>query len=305
MKKAILFLLLAALALSIAACGGEAVPITPVTTQPVLQTEAAVQTLPAETTVPVTEPEITFEELTVIDSENCLVKVTGITPSDPEKSDKYILHAILENRTSDRNLNFYSKEETFNSVQCVWSGMWGDEAACVSAGERVNADIAFYVGPFLDNGFNDFTDIELTIHADDMNYNTIASETVHIYPYGEERDYVYERTLQSTDIAVCDGDDATVIITGINPDSKWGYAVNLYIVNKTDEGLCFEIVGATFDGVPSDAGSLVNGIIGANKTTFDEAAWPGISQASEIEMEFKLTSLYGTEILRDSIKFNP
>lgn len=83
MKKTILILLALVLTLSMAACGNQANNHLPVSTPSVQQTEAVVQTAPVETTVPVTEPEITFEELTVIDDENCFVKITGITPPSP------------------------------------------------------------------------------------------------------------------------------------------------------------------------------------------------------------------------------
>ena len=98
-----------------------------------------------------------------------------------------------------------------------------------------------------------------------------------------------ERTAQASDLVLFDNDDCTLIVTGFDPDSLLGYAVNVYLVNKTDKGLMFSVNDASINGYMCDpfwatsvaAGKAKNSSIEWSNSTLEEN---GIESIDEIEL---------------------
>lgn len=141
-------------------------------------------------------------------------------------------------------------------------------------------------------------------NADDPFFSHIAQETVHIYPYGEEEAYAYVREPQSTDIVLYDGEEATILVTGFMQDGMRGYKANLYLENKTDKDLYFEVPSSFIDGNKSDA-LVMDEWISANHAMFNEISWHGVTKAEEIKLEFKISDDWLREIVSDTITLNP
>lgn len=194
--------------------------------------------------------------------------------------------------------------EKINGLQCAWGCFWDSAAEGVAPGERVEVDISFYLEPFKNNGITEYTDIEIPFCVQDANMYSLAEETVHIYPYGEEKAYTYVREPQSTDIVLYDGDEATILATGFMEDGVWGYTVNLYLENKTDSNLYFEVPSSSVDGIEHDA-FVPEERIFANNVMFAEVCWDSVTKAEEIELEFKLRNDLFKEIASDTVTLNP
>ena len=244
---------------------------------------------PEATEEPTPEPEPLAIELpmTLIENDQCAVILTEI---DPENMWGYTLHVRLENRTDDQKLMFSCRDCYVNGVE--WDPLFASE---VAAGKAALKEINF-TGSEMKSIITSFTDIEMRLYihdADDYMADAIVDETVRIYPLGEENAVPFVREAQPTDIVLADNDEFSVTVIGIDPDSFWGYAVKLYIVNKSDMALTFSADDVSVNGLMLDpywATSLLPG-----KCVFTDLSWSssdfeknGITDVSEIELKLRV-----------------
>ena len=158
MKKFAALLLALALMLSLVACGGEpadtnAAPSENASASTTEQPDSS-QAEPAEE-----EKAITFTEMTAIDNEECMLKITGI---EMEDTYEYALKALLENRSADKTYMFALDNVAVNGVQC--HSLFASE---VAAGMKANEEIRWSNSDLKKNGITEHTDIELTFRVYD------------------------------------------------------------------------------------------------------------------------------------------
>ena len=284
MNKKISFLLVLLLALCLTACAstesGGKVSNSPAGSQGELDAE---KPKPEEKS-----PEITFKELTMIDNEACIVKISDI---DPDNMWGFTLKANLENKSQDKTYMFAVQSAAVNGVQS--DPLFAKE---VAPGKKANEDIIFMDSALQENEIGAFTDIELTIRVYDSNdwlAEEAALETVHIYPYGEDKASTFTRELQPTDQLLIDNEYATAIVTGYTEDSIWGYTVNLFLVNKSDKEVMFSVKDASVNGYMADpffakavtAGKCAFGSMSWSDSTLEENS---IAEIEEIEFTLRI-----------------
>ena len=232
--------------------------------------------------------EITFEELVVIDNDECVIKITNI---DPEDLWGYTVKVSLENKSADKTYMFSVENAAVNGVES--DPFFATE---VAPGKKSNNDISFNNDTLKDNGIKEFTDIEITFKVYDSNdwmADPVALETVHVYPFGEEKATAFEREGQPTDTVLFDDENVSVIIVGYTNDPIWGYTVNLYLANKTDTPLMYSVDEVSVNGYMADPfwgkvvqpGKVAFSNISWSDTTFEEN---GITDVAEIEMLFNI-----------------
>ncbi len=235
-KKMIAFVLAAALSLSISACSadssGETVATNP--SQNATSKPANTETKPQE--------QNKFQETVLVDNDDLLFKITAIV-EDPVWG--YTLKAQIENKT-DKDLMFALDDVSVNGYMC-------DPffAATVTAGMKANKDISFSKDSFKEINIKDVTDICLTLRVydtDNITGDDLLKEEFIIYPMGKEAAKEYPRQPQKDDIVLFDNENCTMIVTGFDSDSIWGYSANVYLVNKTDDTLMFSVGDAAING---------------------------------------------------------
>ncbi|MGI6315159.1 MAG: hypothetical protein ACOX17_00510 [Christensenellales bacterium] len=231
--------------------------------------------------------EITFEELVVVDNDECSIKITKIEPEGPWG---YTLKVHLENKSDKKTYTFSA--ENGSAVNSVETNLF--LYAEVAPGKKALEEII--VGPegLLENGVTDYTDIELTFtvtDSDDWYADPAAEVTVHVYPYGKEKATVFVREIQPTDTVLFDDENVTVIVTGYENDPDWGYYVNLYLVNKTDKTLMFFQNYASVNGYMCDP--CWSWEVRPGKRSFTYMCWPketldeiDVTEVEELEMLF-------------------
>lgn len=232
--------------------------------------------------------ELTFEEITVVDNDQCLIKITGI---DPDNMWGYTLKAYVENKSSDKTYMFSVTNAAVNGVQTE-PGF----ATEIAAGKKSNEEISFSDNDLSSHGVGNFTDIELSFKVYDSNdwsADAVAKETVHVYPYGEDKVTKFVREAQSSDTVVVDNEKVSVIVTDYDEDGFWGYTVNLFLVNKTDKELTYSVDEASVNGFMADPFWATS--VGAGKVAFASMSWSDsdfedndITTVEEIEMKFKI-----------------
>ena len=184
-----------------------------------------------------------FEAVTAVDNEACAVTIKSI---DPDSLWGYTLKVLLENRSAETSYMFAVESAFINGVEC--DPFFARE---VAPGKKSNEDVSFRLDTLEENGVGEPTDIEIVfrVHdADDWTAEDVAHETVHIYPAGEDKVQTFQRQAQDTDTVLVDNDDISVIVTGYDPDSLFGYGVELFLVNKTDRPLVFSVDDASVNG---------------------------------------------------------
>ena len=293
MKRLIALLLAFVLMLSLAACGGEKTPVTDDTQKPTesqnktdekdLEESEPEGTEPTEGETP--KDEIAFTEVVVVDNEECLIKITGI---EDDAMWGYTLNVYLENKSADQSYMFSVDESSINGVQCAT--LFATE---VAAGKKANESLIF-MDDLKEYGVGEYTDIKLSFSVSDSEdwlADPVAEETVHIYPFGEDKAVQVVRQPQESDKVLVDNEYVTAIVTGYEQDEIWGYTVKLFLVNKTDKALMFSVSDASVNGFMADP--LFAETVSADMCTFSSMIWSDIdleeNNITEIEqIEFKL-----------------
>lgn len=256
---------------------------------------------------PVETEEISFEEITVVDNEQCTIKITGI---EPDNMWGYTLNAYLENKSEDKTYMFSVQNASVNGLQT--DPLF---ATTVAAGKKSNEEINFSED-LSSYGLTDFTDIQLTFRVydnDDWMADDVALQTVHIYPYGEDKATTFVRESQSTDHVIVDNENVTIIVTGYDEDGIWGYTMHLYLVNKTDSEVMFSVDDVSVNGFMADPFWAAS--VAAGKAAFSDVSWSDstfeendITTVEEIEMTW---SVYNNEdwtqddIYNETVVLNP
>lgn len=235
MSKRITALVIAVfMAVSLTACRGN-VEIGPDTTGATTEPQSVVTTAP-----PV------FREITLVDDENCTFKITAIGTDDLWG---YTLKVFLENKTG-RNLMFSLDDVSVNGFMC--DPFW---ASTVNAGMKSNEEICFSASDFERNGITEVTNIEFTLSvydSDNWTDDRLVDHVFNIYPLGEEAVKPYERKAQPGDTVLFDNENCTMIITGYDPNSTWGYEAKVFLKNNTNKTLMFSLSDASVNGYMCD-----------------------------------------------------
>ena len=231
--------------------------------------------------------EVDFSEIVVVDNDECVIKITGI---EPDNLWGYTLKALLENKSADKTYMFAVDRASVNGVQC--DPLFATE---VAAGKKSNEEISFLSDELEENGVGDYTDIELSFRVYDSNdwlADAVATETVHVYPYGEDKVVKYVRETKETDNIIVDNEFVTVVVTGYEHDSIWGYTANLFIVNKTDNNMMISADEVSVNGFMVDPFYATS--VSAGKCAFSSMSWMdttleenGITDINEIEFRLR------------------
>lgn len=327
MKRLASLLLALTLLLSLAACGGKITPDTKDGTNPPQSESNKDEGKTDENEMPSTdeettdesetsstdeeiagENEIPFTEVVAVDNAECSIKITGI---EPDNMWGFTLKAQLENKSTDKTYMFAVESAAINGVQCN-----SPFATEVAAGKKSNEKISFSDDEIEENGVGDYTDIELTFRVYDSNdwgADAVAEETIHVYPYGEDKAVQFVREAQASDNVLIDNEYVTVIVTGYEEDEIWGYTVNLFLLNKTDKNVMFSVDEASVNGFM--ANPIYATSVSAGKCAFSPLSWSdsvleenGITEVEEIEFNFRAYNAddwLGDDFANETITLNP
>lgn len=252
--------------------------------------------------------EITFTQLVAVDNEECAIKITGI---DPENFWGYAVKVQLENKSADKTYMFSVESAAINGVEC--DPLFATE---VSAGKKANEEITFFDSEFEEIDIGDYTDIELTFRVYDSKdwlADEVAIETVHVYPYGEDKAVTFVRAAQASDTIIMDNEYATAIVTGYSKDEIWGYSVNLFLVNKTDKEVMFSVGDASINGYMADPFFATS--VNSGKCAFKSITWfnstledNGIAEIEEIEFQLTVDDAndwFADDFANEKVILNP
>lgn len=298
-KKILAAGLVLSMALSTAACASDSSDETakPSTTQ-----SGVVQ--PDATTAAVDLND--FEPTVLVDNAQMLFRVSDIV-NDPVWG--YTLKVQIENR-SNQDLMFSLNNVSVNGFMC-------DPyfAATVTAGMKANKEISFSTDSFEEIGITEVTELEFTLQVFDSNdwsVDAILDEDFRIFPLGEAAVKEYTRESQPSDIVLFDNESCTMIVTGFDPDSMWGYSVQVYLVNKTDSDLMFSVGDAAVNGFmcnPYFAKTVAAGKQCITSISWSDTAFKenGITQVQSLQLPIRVYDAEdwsGSDLVNESFTLN-
>lgn len=323
MKKIIAFCLCCLMALSTAACSGDGTESqsnagtgassensqkTESTTESATEDSEKESNLTQKPDSTAQEGSVSFDPVTAVDNDACSIVITGLTYSDIFG---YSLDVDLENKSSDKTYMFSVDYALVNGLEC--SGVLASE---VAPGKKAKDDISFMDSVFEEYQIGAFTDIELAFRvydSDDWSADPVAEETVHVYPYGEDKAVKYEREAQPTDTVVVDNDAVSITILGTEKDEIWGYTVKLYLENKTDKEVMFTTEEDSINGYMVDPffsvslapGACMYSGISWSDSTLEES---GIDKVESIEMvmrAYDIEDWSADDLVNERVTYKP
>ncbi|MCH5171675.1 MAG: hypothetical protein J1F31_02435 [Erysipelotrichales bacterium] len=229
---------------------------------------------------------ITFSETTIIDNDECAITITEI---DPHYIDGQSIKVDIENKTTDKKFVVYTNNEYVNGLS-VNTNFYEEIGAERSRSSR----ITFYRSELKKYGVTKISDIELEFYVGVSNSaETVVRETVHIYPYGEENVIRYERESSDTDNVIIDNEYAEVTVIGYK-DYSWGFEVNMFLENKSEKELLFDVGDSKVNGITMKTTGLKYIVPGnLSYLTFGWSCFDllklGITDITQIEFEFEIS----------------
>ena len=264
-KKMISIMLIGAMIFSMTACGGKSESNNESDKNE--QTEESEQTNEEEVL-----DEITFEGLTVVDNEYCKIMLTEV---EPDNMWGYTIKALLENKTADKTYMYSLESVCVNGVQV--DPFFASE---VAPGKQANEEITIYDNSLTENGIEEFTDLELSFrvyNSENWEEEDVVNETVHVYPYGEDKVSYFTRETEDTDNVIVDNEFVTITVIGNGVDELGDFLVNLYIQNKSEYDLMLSADNVSLNGFMMDPYWVTS--VKAGKNKFNSISW----YASDLE----------------------
>ena len=219
----------------------------------------------------------------LVDDAGVKFEITGL---DPEDFWGYSVKVYLENNT-DKTLMYSVEDASINGVMS--DPFWASE---VQPGKKSNESFAFSSTSLNEAGISDVTEIEfqLNIHdSEDYSAEYLVQDIFKIYPLGEENAVVTERTTEGSDVVLFESDDCKMTVIGYDPDSIFGYAVKVYLENKTYKMLMFSIDDASINGFMADPFWATT--VAAGKRSYNDITW-----SSSVLEENKIENIESIEM---------
>ena len=251
----------------------------------------------------------TIADQVVYDSDLCTFKIVD---AGIDEIWGFTLNVYIENKTSDKKLSFSLEDVLVNgyAVEPFWS-------EDVTAGKKANSSIYFFDDTFDKLGTTSADELTFTLHvsdADDWTADDLSKERITVYPTGLSADkvvYPQRRTTDKEFVAI-DNEKLTFIILDTENNADWGYTLNCYLENKTDESLMFSWSDVSVNGFMADPfwanelcahGKCYCGI--AFKAILEEN---GITDVEQIEATLRVYSVddwNSEDLFIDQITYTP
>ena len=169
----------------------------------------------------------------------------------------YTWKLYVENRT-DKNLMFTFEKAAVNGVMC--DPFW---AEVITAGKKGNCEVTWMRDAFEARSIGDVYEVDFTLNVyndDDYTEAPLMHDPFEVFPMGEEKaaeasaadEAARAKLLAGSGKVLVDNDDCSIVVTGYEPDNTWGYAMHVYLRNKSGEDLVFSAQNTSVNGIMCD-----------------------------------------------------
>ena len=241
----------------------------------------------------------------------------------------YVWKVYVENRT-DENLMFSFEKVSVNGVMC--DPYW---AEVVTAGKKGNCEIIWMRDALEERQISAVTEVGFTLNVyndDDYTEAPRMHDPFTVYPPAEggSSGFGTDGSASDADGSAADADGSasaagrssasgagesfpaapvpadpvqvlvddeicTVMVTGYDPDNSWGYAMKLFIQNRSGEDLVFSSQNTSVNGImcePYWSEIVVSGKSAISTILWDKASLKenGITEVKEISLPLRVYS---------------
>lgn len=204
----------------------------------IAQTELSLT--PEKQFIPKVENEASIEPITIFDTANFFVQISDFTV----RNGTPVIHIYYENRSRDYAYVFEVEDVFINGLDVSPYNNLTLEPGRKSHNQ---VSIPLYGKEEL---LTDFTDISvrMSVRLEDK-WEDLDTNTVHIYPLGQEKASVYHHKVQVSDHLVLDNQYITMVVTDCGASYDGGISVGMYFENKTQEEMYIYWSGVTVNGI--------------------------------------------------------
>lgn len=181
-------------------------------------------------------------------------------------------------------------------------------AVKVEAGKTVDESI-IWTAPEMDaRKITQITRVDFVLRVYADNGREYANVALTSYPSGKSAYIPRERDPQTTDVVLINNEAYTVIITGDDPDNRWGYALELYLQNKSGRNVEFTIENVLVSGEEIDPQWRY--AVAAGKQATSEIIWfdhelEELEDITGITFELVICDDSGNVLTRESFVYVP
>lgn len=235
-----------------------------------------------------------FEEMVIVDNENCCFKITGI---EEDGFWGYTWKVYAENKT-DKTLMFAFDNVAVNGYMC--DPFWAKE---VAAGMKANDDISWFSSDFESNGISEVENVVFTLRVSDSDDWLADPYLETIYTVESAKDITVQSVTAASDVIdeenteeriIVDNENCFFSIKGMRDDEIWGYTWDVYLENRTDKTMMFSLNDVCVNGFVCDpywaeeitAGMKSNASISWMDNSFEQN---GITNLTEVEFVFSVS----------------
>lgn len=187
-----------------------------------------------------------FEDVVLVDDENCKVVIKG---TEVDSLWGYTWKLELENKT-DKTLMFSMDRVSVNGYMC--DPYWACE---VTAGKKANTDVAWMQSDLETNGIETVGEVAFTLKTSDADdymadpllecEYELTAPVQEAEPSSEGVSEAESSEAASEEIILAENENCAVKLTGTQTDGMWGYTWNVYLENNTDRTLMFSAEDVT------------------------------------------------------------
>ena len=206
----------------------------------------------------------------------------------------YTWKLYVENRT-DKNLMFTFEKVSVNGVMC--DPFW---AEVITAGKKGNCEVTWMRDAFEARSIGDVYEVDFTLNVyndDDYTEAPLMHDPFAVFPMGEEKaaeaaaadEAARAKLLAGSGKVLVDNDACSIVVTGYEPDNTWGYAMHVYLRNKSGEDLVFSAQNTSVNGIMCDP--YWSEIVTSGKSAISTILWDKSALSENDITEVKQISL--------------
>lgn len=206
----------------------------------------------------------------------------------------YTWKLYVENRT-DKNLMFTFEKVSVNGVMC--DPFW---AEIITAGKKGNCEVNWMRDAFEARSIGDVYEVDFTLNVyndDDYTEAPLMHDPFEVYPMGEDKaaeaaaadEEARSKLLAEGGKVLVDNDTCSIVVTGYEPDNTWGYAMHVFLRNKSGEDLVFSAQNTSVNGIMCDP--YWSEIVTSGKSAISTILWDKSALSENDIIEVKQISL--------------
>lgn len=203
---------------------------------------------------------------------------------------------------SDEELIFTFDDVYINSI--LFDPCW---AVKVDVGMSTEENIIWSSPEMSERGITEVTRVDFTLRVTSESGKEYARVELTNFPSGKSADIVRSRSAQTTDITVLDNESYRAIIVGDDTENRWGFSLELYLENNTEQTVVFTAENVNVNGEKSDPQWRCE--LPAGKRAYSEAVWFDSDfegeAVSTVTFELVIRDTNGNTVTRQSVTYNP